>query len=135
MSRKSSFPESLKRLEASDLLTIKDKNDDYLLVTKQETAKIIRDFISEEIGNIPDDISEKHKKELLYEINKKMSFVEKTIKDRLNELEKELSAFIDFKFDTLAEKACDMLLTRKFMEEVDKKAEEKLIKKQAKGKF
>lgn len=135
MSVKSKFPRPLKRLESSDLLTIKDENEDYYVVTKQETAKVIRDFITSEIGNIPDEISQKHKQRLLDEIDKKMSAIEKVVSDRLNDMEKEIAAFIDFKFDKLAEKASELLINRKFMEEVNKKAEQKLLEKQAKGKF
>jgi len=135
MSVKSKFPRPLKRLEASDLLTIKDEMNDYYVVTKQETAKVIRDIITSEIGNIPDEISEKHSKNILNELNKKMSDVEKNVNRRLNDIEKEIAAFIDFKFDILAEKASELLINRKFMEEVNKKAEQKLLEKQAKGKF
>ena len=123
MSVKSKFPRPLKRLDASDLLTIKDENEDYYVVTKQETAKVIRDFVINEIGNLPDEISEKHKIQILDELNKKL------INNRLSDIEKEMAAFIDFKFDTLAEKASELLINRKFIEEVNKKTEQKLLEK------
>jgi DNA integrity scanning protein DisA with diadenylate cyclase activity len=103
MSVKSKFPRPLKRLEASDLLTIKDEMNDYYVVTKQETAKVIRDIITSEIGNIPDEISEKHSKNILNELNKKMSdelllnikqCIENKTDDK-NELKKAINKLID----------------------------------------
>ena len=122
------LPRKLKKLEPSDILTVKDNNDDLYVVTKQEVARVIREFITNEIGNLPDEISERHKKDLASKINSKMEI-----------LEKELVTFIDYRFDTIAEKACEMLLSRKFTEEVNKRVDERIekiiLKKQAKGKF
>ena len=122
------LPRKLKKLESSDILTVKDNNDDLYVVTKQEVARVIREFITNEIGNLPDEISERHKKDLASKINSKMEI-----------LEKELVTFIDYRFDTIAEKACEMLLSRKFTEEVNKRVDERIekiiLKKQAKGKF
>lgn len=118
----------LKRLDATDLLKLPTENDDYLVVTKQEVANIIRKFINNEIGNLPDEIAKNHKDELIKHINQKVSIIEK-----------ELAAFVDYKFDMLAERVCDMLISRKFNEEVDKrvqdKAESLILEKQKKGKF
>ena len=125
---KEKLPRKLKKLEPSDILTVKDNNDDLYVVTKQEVARVIREFITNEIGNLPDEISERHKKDLASKINSKMEI-----------LEKELVTFIDYRFDTIAEKACEMLLSRKFTEEVNKRVDERIekiiLKKQAKGKF
>jgi hypothetical protein len=121
-------PRTLKRLENSDLITLKDELDNLYVVTKQETSKVIRDYVANEIGNLPDKISERHKKDLQSALDQKMKV-----------LEKELVAFIDYKFDTIAEKACEMLINRKFIEEVNKRVDEKveklLLEKQKKGKF
>ena len=118
----------LKRLDATDLLKVPTDNDDYLVVTKQEVANIVRTFIQNEIGNLPDEISRSHKDDLIKSINQKIAVIEK-----------ELSAFVDYKFDKLAEKACEMLIARKFTEEVESKVQqraEKLInEKLKKGKF
>ena len=135
MAEKNKSPRRLKKLESSDLLTIKNELDDYYVVTKQETVKVIREFVKNEIGNLPDELSEEQRNKISRDIKERMSGVEKSIKIRLSEMESELAAFIDYKFDELAEKACEMLLNRKFMEEVDKRAEQKLLQKQAKGKF
>lgn len=135
MSIKSRFPRTLKRIEPSDLLTIKDEKDDYYVVTKQETAKVIRDFIASEIGNLPDEISEKHKKRIFDELNKRMLAIENMMTTRISEIEKEIAAFIDFKFDNLAEKASELLINRKFMEEVNKKVEDKLLQKRTRDRF
>jgi hypothetical protein len=121
-------PRSLKRLENSDLITLKDELDNLYVVTKQETSKVIRDYVANEIGNLPDEISGRHKKDLQSALDQKM-----------RTLEKELVAFIDYKFDTIAEKACEMLINRKFIEEVNKRVDEKieklLLEKQKKGRF
>lgn len=118
----------LKRLDATDLLTVPTEDGDHLVVTKQEVANILKKFIESEVGNLPDEITKNHKEELIKHINQKMSMIEK-----------ELSAFIEYKFDTLAEKACDMLISRKFNEEVERraefKAEQLAIKKIQKGTF
>jgi hypothetical protein len=135
MAEKSRFPSSLKRLEKKDLLSIKDSNDDVYVVTKQETANVIREFVKNEMDNLSDELSESRKKKLIKEVNDKMGNVEDVLNKRLAEITKELAAFIDYKFDELAERACDMLITRKFLEEVDKRAEQKLLEKQARGKF
>jgi hypothetical protein len=122
------LPRKLKKLEPSDILTVKDNHDDLYVVTKQEVTRVIREFITNEIGNLPDEISERHKKDLASKINNKMAI-----------LEKELVSFIDYKFDTIAEKACEMLLNRKFIEEVNKRVDERvekiILEKQKKGKF
>ena len=57
------------------------------------------------------------------------------VETRISQIEKDADAFIGLKIDEMAEKICDMLITRKFKEEVEKKAEELLIQKQIKGKF
>jgi len=62
----------LKRLDATDLLTIPNETGDLLVVTKQEVANIIRKFIQNEIGNLPDEISKTHKDELIKHINQKI---------------------------------------------------------------
>jgi hypothetical protein len=118
----------IKRLDATDLLSIPTEGGNHIIATKQEVAKHIKDFISIEIGNLPKEMADKHKKELVVNINEKMVL-----------LEKELIAFIDYRFDSIAEKACEMLLNRKFTEEVNRKVDERIEKiildKQKKGKF
>ena len=118
----------LKRLDATDLLSIPTEDNNHFVATKQEVAKVIREFVIGEIGNLPNEISDRHKKELSVKINEKMVV-----------LEKELIAFIDYRFDSIAEKACEMLLNRKFTEEVNKRVDERIektiLEKQKKGKF
>ena len=118
----------LKRLDATDLMVLPTEDENRLVVTKQEVVNILRQFIQNEIGNLPDEITKTHKDELIKNINQKMSVIEK-----------ELSAFIDYKFDMLAEKACEMLINRKFNEEVNKRvnerAEELIRIKKSKGNF
>lgn len=112
------IPQRLKRLESSDLIPMKDSNGDFLVVTKQETTKVIHDLVKAEIMNAGDDFIHNQRKELEAYISKRFTHIEKSI-----------DAFIEHKFDTLAEKVCDMLITRKFTEEVNKKVNEKINKK------
>lgn len=118
----------LKRLDATDLLVLNTEGEDHLVVTKQEISNTIKKYVEKEVGDLPELISKKYKDELLKKIDVKISVIEK-----------ELSAFIDYKFDQLAEKACDLLISRKFKEEVERRAEEiaeqKINKKNSKGKF
>ncbi len=123
------IPQRLKKLEASDLLSIKDSNGDFLVFTKQETAKVIKNFIYTELGEELNDISSN-----IASVEKKK--LEKIVNKKLLEVEASIDAFIAYKFDLLAEKVCEMLINRKFNEEVDKKAEELLRqKKEERGKF
>ena len=117
------LPQRLKRLESSDVLSIKDSNGDFLVVTKQETANVIREFIRNEVINISDGFSENQKKE-----------INKRIDENFRTIEKSVDSFIEHRFNLLAEKVCDMLITRKFTEEVAKKVDSLLNKKQ-RGKF
>lgn len=122
------LPQRLKRLESSDLLSIKDSNGDFLVVTKQETAKVIKDFIylnfGEELNEISNNIGSVEKKKL-----------EKIVNQRLDVVEKSIDAFIEYKFTQLAEKVCEMLINRKFLEEVNNRAEKLLEEKFKKGNF
>ena len=71
------IPQRLKKLEASDLLSIKDSNGDFLVFTKQETAKVIKNFIytelGEELNDISSNIASVEKKKLEKIVNKKES--------------------------------------------------------------
>jgi hypothetical protein len=122
MAIKKPLPQRLKKLENSDLLSIKDSNGDFLVVTKQETTKVIKDFIEAQFSNELDEMS----RNIATSEKRKL---EKIVTDRLNDIEKNIDAFIEHKFTLLSEKICDMLITRKFGEEVNKKAEELLLKK------
>lgn len=126
MAIKKPLPQRLKKLENSDLLSIKDSNGDFLVVTKQETTKVIKDFIEAQFSNELDEMS----RNIATSEKRKL---EKIVTDRLNDIEKNIDAFIEYKFTLLSEKICDMLITRKFGEEVNKKADELLLKKR--GKF
>lgn len=124
MPRQKPIPQRLKRLEATDYMQIKDGNGDILVVTKQETKAVIREMLEYEY-------------ELLSRraIERVQNRLTELVDSRVSQIEKDAEAFMNFKIDQMAEKICDMLITRKFKEEVEKKAEELLLKKQAKGKF
>lgn len=129
------YPKRLKRLESSDILPIKDANGDFLVVTKQETANVIRDFIYSELENHIDDVNNKFKTISENIGNKEKKQLTIAVNDKFTEIEKSIDAYIQYKFDELAEKVCDLLITRKFNEEVQKKVEERLLKKQMGNKF
>jgi len=119
------IPQRLKKLESSDLLPIKDKNGDFLIVTKQETTNIIREFVKNEVLNFSDNFIDTQNKTFQKNVDSRMAYIEKSI-----------DAFIEYKFNLLAEKVCDMLINRKFNEEVNRKVEEHINnKKKYKGKF
>jgi len=112
------IPQRLKKLESSDLLPIKDKNGDFLIVTKQETTNIIREFVKNEVLNFSDNFIDTQNKTFQKNVDSRMAYIEKSI-----------DAFIEYKFNLLAEKVCDMLINRKFNEEVNRKVEEHINNK------
>ena len=132
---KKSLPQRLKRLEASDLLPMKDSNGDFLVVTKQETRAIIEEFIRNEIINVGDDYIENSRMKFKQLVDSKIPLFEKMVNDRISLFEKSVDAFISHKFDLLAEKICETLISRQFNEEVERVAERKLKEKRFKGKF
>ena len=125
-------PARLKRLEESDYITIKGEQKEITVVTKQETRSVIKELIEKECG--PALI--KATTNILSTFD---TMIESNIKPEMNEkfstMQKDVVAYIDFKIDILSQKICDMLITRKFNEEVDKRVNEKLEKLKTKGKF
>lgn len=115
---------NLKKLEKRDITRVKIGKGEYAILTKQEIKLIIQEILKNEI----DFYSEKAL------LNRKVD-IEKSIMGKIVEIEKSIDAFIEYKFDKLAEKVCDMLISRKFDEEVQKKAKELIDKKDAKGRF
>ena len=125
-------PARLKRLEESDYITIKGEQKEITVVTKQETRSVIKELIEKECG--PALI--KATTNILSTFD---TMIESNIKPEMNEkfstMQKDVVAYIDFKIDILSQKICDMLITRKFNEEVDKRVNEKFEKLKTKGKF
>lgn len=122
----------LKKIEESDILRV-DFNDTSLIITKQETANIVRSFLQAELNNEIASLKE-HFTNVTEDIINNNLFKEK-VDNRINEIEKNIDAYIEYKFDLLAEKICNHLLTRAFNEEVERRAKELLEKKKLKGKF
>lgn len=125
-------PARLKRLEESDYITIKGEQKDITVVTKQETRSVIKELIEKECGPA------------LIKANSNIistfdTMIDNNIKSELNEkfsvMQRDVVAYIDFKIDILSQKICDMLITRKFNEEVDKRVNEKMEKLKTNGKF
>lgn len=124
MPRQKRIPQRLKKLESTDYIQVRDNSGNILVVTKQETNAVIREMLEHE-----------------YELasNRAISKIERKIanlvESKFSTFERDAEAFINHRIDQLAEKVCDMLIMRKFKDEVEKRAEELLIKKQLKGKF
>jgi hypothetical protein len=121
---KKPIPQRLKKLESSDYMQVRDANGDILVVTKQETNAVIKQMLEREYNLLSEKTIKRLEKKLF-----------DLVETRISQIEKDADAFIGLKIDEMAEKICDMLITRKFKEEVEKKAEELLIQKQIKGKF
>lgn len=132
------IPRNLKKLEPSDIMRIELENDDCIVVTKQETAKVIRDLLQQEVGNLNEHELVIHAKN---EIESKLENLSEILKthtlNKLAKVEKDINAYIDFKIDITAQKLAESLLSRKFNEEVDKRVNEIIevakLKKQGKG--
>lgn len=124
MPRQKPIPQRLKRLEATDYLQVRDGNGDILVVTKQETKAVIKEMLEYEY-------------ELLSRraIQKVQDILTEQIENRISQFEKEADAFINHKIDEMAHKICDMLVMRKFKEEIEKRAQELLLEYKANGKF
>ena len=124
MPRQKPIPQRLKKLEATDYIQIHDGNGDILVVTKQETRSVIREMLENEYELLSKRSLKKVEDDLAELVNQKFSI-----------FEKDAEAFINHRIDQVTEKICDMLIMRKFKEEVEKRAEELMIKKLSKGKF
>lgn len=122
----------LKRLEESDILRI-DFNDQSLIITKQETGNIVRGFLQAEFNNEITSLKEhffKVTEEIINNDNLKQN-----VNNKMSEIEKSIDSYIEYKFDQLAQKISEHLLSRAFNEEVERKVNELIEKKKLKGKF
>ena len=122
----------LKRLEESDILRI-DFNDQSLIITKQETGNIVRGFLQAEFNNEITSLKEhffKVTEEIINNDNLKQN-----VNNKMCEIEKSIDSYIEYKFDQLAQKISEHLLSRAFNEEVERKVNELIEKKKLKGKF
>lgn len=131
-------PRSLKKLTEDDILRIELENEDCLVVTKQETAKVIRDLLNQEVGNLNDyQLVLDAKKQIDENLNKLSETLKTYTVNKLAKVEKDINAYIDFRIDTTAQKLTEALLSRKFNEEIDKRVndiiEKAKLKKQGKG--
>lgn len=113
---------TLRGVVSGDMITLEDKNGDAFVVTKAETQDIVCGYIKREFRKLESDL-----------LNEEYKKLEGTVLEHMKEIEKSIDAFIEYKFDKLAEKVCEMLLARNFKEEIDRKIQEKLNK--PKGRF
>jgi hypothetical protein len=120
------LPRRLKKLDSSDLMSLENDNGDIIVLTKIETSNIIREFIKSEFSNLNDDIFFEEKKR-----------VENLLTEKIEKLEKEIDSYIQYRFDCLAEKVCEYLISRKFNEEIENRVDKKIndikIKKSGRG--
>ena len=121
MAKIQNTPRRLKSLTSEDVLSIKDANGNYLVVTKQEVDYTIRQMVRNEMDFFTDEAIKGRKKEC-----------EEMIRVKTEAIERSIYAMITFKFDKLAEKVCDLLITRKFNEEVERKVNLKLAQMKTK---
>lgn len=119
-------PRSLKKLHETDLIQLPDHEGNLLVVTKQETAKVIREYVDAEIGKL------KHAY-IADQFQKLEDFVGKEIE----KLGGDTMKYLDYRLDQLAEKIAERLATRAFNSEVEKRVAERLaeekLKKSKKG--
>ena len=124
------IPQRLRSLNKSELIPLQDANGDYLVITKQETNNIIKELIEVH--------SEIHLKKSIASVSKKFDeFVAREINPLISKevqtLQKEVSAYLEYRIDNLANSICESLITKKFNEEVERRVSEKI--KEIKGKF
>jgi len=118
------IPQRLRRLTESDYLKISFDDEGALVVTKEETEDVIKQMLVNNYHLTASEIVSNLEKCLKNEIDAKFDCIEK-----------ELSAYIEFKINNLSEKLVEMLLNRKFNEEVDKKVQLRIQELKIKGKF
>lgn len=114
-------PRRLRSLIDGDLINLNDSVGQTLLLTKIETKSIVKEYIESEFDAL-----------LHQKVNNTLKEIGGNADKRIEEIEKSVSAYIDYKFDKLSEKICELLLHRKFNEEVERKVKERLNKR---GKF
>jgi hypothetical protein len=126
------IPARLKKLESSDLLPIKDLNGDYLVVTKQETNLVIKELLEVQSDALLNDKVKKIVKSFETIVDGPLK---KGIDVRLDDLSRDVEAHINYRIDNLAKNITEMLITKNFNDEVNRKVEEKLKNIKTKGKF
>lgn len=126
----------LKKLERSDLLPIKDINGDFLVVTKQETATIIREFIKNEFANM-EDIFVMDRERFEQIVHTRTKQAEKEINEKLGMFEKAIGVYLEHKINNFTEHFCEKLLNRRLEKEIEVKVEKRIeelrLKKSSKG--
>lgn len=132
------LPRNLKRLDESDLFTIKDEYGDNIAVaTKQEAASIVHSFVKQQMKDMGEEFWNDEKLNFSLKAKENKDALEKMINDKIARMEKEIGAFIEHKFDLVVEKMCEDLLSRKVKEEINRRVEEALeqikLKKSGKG--
>ena len=115
------IPEKFKGNNGVSYVRLVNEDDEVHILTEQETRSIIKEMIYKEIDFHSSEVIEKFKEKS-----------EENLSAGFWHVDEELNKFINRKFDALSDKIVDMLITRKFNEEVEKRVNEKLKQK---GKF
>jgi hypothetical protein len=122
---------NLKKLEVSDIVSFKDK-ERHVLMTKQEVAKIVRDFILAEFSTFGEDFITKQKYETNAKLEESKNVIEKFIDNKFQEIEKNLDALIEYKFNIIAQATVEKLLSKTLQQEIEARVEIRLVDMRAK---
>lgn len=101
-----------------ETLSLTSSDGRQILVTTKEAKEEIKDYIHKELNSFTTEVIFNKEQELKQELE-----------TRFNKMERLLLALLDHKWDQLAEKIVDKLITRKFNEEVERRVTEKLNNK------
>jgi len=104
-----------------DVLEIRGPNNDVFLVTKSEADNVIDEYINS-----------RFKVWLKAELNKVESDTVPIVANRMKDMEGRLLAYIEHRFDSMAQSILEKVITRRFNEEVEARVTKKL---KAGGKF
>lgn len=121
---------SLKRLEKKDFMSFFDSDENPIIITKQETRSVVREYIDNEFARLISELTS-------YEnpvINELLTKTLVEFDEKLVSIEKQIGAYIDHRIDNMVEVMVERLINRKFEEEVNRRVERELKRKKG-GKF
>lgn len=100
-------------------LKLRTENHGIVVLTKDETKECLKELLEETLDLKSSESINDIKKQLEDNVSKAFWVIDE-----------QLTVFVNNKIDVLTEKVVDMLLTRKFNEEVEKRVKEELQKKE-----
>ncbi len=99
-----------------DYLTFNGVESESVILTPEETKRIVSGYIDDEFGTYI-------KEQIIAHIK-----IKQIIDEKMAEIEKHIAAYIDFKIDLLTQGLAEKLITRRFEEEVDRRVDVKIKK-------